>query len=81
MFRRAVAEFNARAQQIGDHQWQAATGPYTHYPPVLLASGCHAGRECRRSLSAARQPRLAVTSCEGGHFSTEDDQGHGYHRP
>ena len=25
MFRRAVAEFNARAQQIGDHQWQAAT--------------------------------------------------------
>ena len=25
MFRRAVAEFNARARQIGDHQWQAAT--------------------------------------------------------
>ena len=25
MFRRAVAEFNARAQQIGGHQRQAAT--------------------------------------------------------
>jgi uncharacterized protein (TIGR03086 family) len=25
MFRRAVAEFDARVQQIGDHQWQAAT--------------------------------------------------------
>jgi uncharacterized protein (TIGR03086 family) len=25
MFRRAVAEFDARVRQIGDHQWQAAT--------------------------------------------------------
>ncbi len=25
MFRRAVAEFDARVQEIGDHQWQAAT--------------------------------------------------------
>jgi uncharacterized protein (TIGR03086 family) len=25
MFRRAVAEFDARVHQIGDHQWQAAT--------------------------------------------------------
>jgi uncharacterized protein (TIGR03086 family) len=25
MFRRAVGEFDARVQQIGDHQWQAAT--------------------------------------------------------
>jgi hypothetical protein len=25
MFRAAVAEFDARARQIGDHQWQAAT--------------------------------------------------------
>ena len=25
LFGRAVAEFNARVQQVGDHQWQAAT--------------------------------------------------------
>jgi uncharacterized protein (TIGR03086 family) len=25
MFRRAVAEFDARVRQVGDHQWQAAT--------------------------------------------------------
>ena len=25
MFRRAVAEFDARVRQIGSHQWQAAT--------------------------------------------------------
>ncbi len=25
MFRRAVAEFDARVQEISDHQWQAAT--------------------------------------------------------
>ena len=25
MFGRAVAEFDARVRQIGDHQWQAAT--------------------------------------------------------
>ena len=25
MFRGAVAEFDARVRQIGDHQWQAAT--------------------------------------------------------
>jgi hypothetical protein len=25
MFRRAVAEFDARVRQIGAHQWQAAT--------------------------------------------------------
>src|SRR6266700_2440324 len=25
MFRRAVAEFDARVRQIGDHQWRAAT--------------------------------------------------------
>ena len=25
MFRRTVAEFDARVRQIGDHQWQAAT--------------------------------------------------------
>lgn len=25
MFRAAVAEFDARIRQVGDHQWQAAT--------------------------------------------------------
>ena len=41
--------------------------PISRYAPALLAGGCRAGRECRRSLSAPRQPRLAVTSCESGH--------------
>jgi hypothetical protein len=47
--------------------------------PAHLADGCHAGRECRRSLSPARQPHPAVASGQGGYLATADDHGRGYH--
>jgi hypothetical protein len=47
-------------------------------PP--FRDGCHAGRECRRSLSAARQPHVAVASGEGRTFRDSRRPGRGVSR-
>src|SRR2546423_12813075 len=80
MFRGAVAEFDARVRQIGDHQWQAATpdedwtvrdlvnhlvGEDLWAPPLLAGSTIAEGGDRFDGAVLGAEPKAAWAAASG----------------